>query len=86
MAISQIWTAESKLAVIIENWLVNRLRTRQLFQKKVYIQNKSKANLVLKKHKLIKDLRRKEKALVETAALLVLRKKLSHLNGLDEES
>ena len=109
MTTSQTWTAESKLAVIIETGtltgseLASYCRENGLYPEQIaswkaeFLQsvqpNKSKDKVSIKEAQadkreiksLKKELRRKEKALAETAALLVLRKKFNALYDLDDE-
>ena len=109
MTTSQTWTAESKLAVIIETGTLtsselacycreNGLYPEQIKTwKEEFVQsvqpNKIKDKASIKEAQadkkeiksLKKELRRKEKALAETAALLVLRKKFNALYDLDDE-
>ena len=109
MTTSQTWTAESKLAVIIETGtltgseLASYCRENGLYPEQIaswkaeFLQsvqpNKSKDKVSIKEAQadkreiksLKKELRRKEKALAETAALLVLRKKFNALYDLDNE-
>lgn len=104
------WTAEDKLAVIIETASFNEIqlseycRSKGLFRKQVdqwkdealsgYKNSaqtkKQQSRQRLKDRKIIgelkRDLRRKEKALAETAALLVLSKKCEAIWGVKEEN
>lgn len=106
MTTSQTWTAESKLAVIIETGtltgseLASYCRENGLYPEQIQIwkeesvqPNKIKDKASIKEAQadkreiksLKKELRRKEKALAETPALLVLRKKFNALYDLDDE-
>lgn len=103
------WSAETKLAVIVETAALSEAelsqycREKGLFPEQVHrwkteclegfqtskevekaAQKQAKADKVEIKA-LKKELRHKEKALAETAALLVLRKKLNALLGEDSE-
>ncbi len=104
---SESWSAEAKLATVIETAMMTELelgeycRSKGLFPEQIanwkaaclqgaasVAEQYKEKQLDSKKDKnrikeLEKELRRKEKALAETAALLVLRKKL---NALWEES
>lgn len=104
------WTAEDKLAVIIETAPLNELelseycRSKGLFKKQVdqwkvealsgyqkSVQTKKQQSRHRQEDKkkikqLERELKRKEKALAETAALLVLSKKCEAIWGVDEES
>jgi transposase-like protein len=104
------WSAETKLAVIIEamplseSELSQYCREKGLYPEQVkrwkqeclqgFLSSEATSAAVHRQTKvdraeiktLKKELRRKEKALAETAALLVLRKKLNALWGDDEES
>lgn len=106
---SEHWSAESKLAVIIETAALSESERSQYCREKGLLveqikswkescltafQTSKEQALVAKKQAksdkaeikyLKKDLRIKEKALAETAALLVLRKKLNVLWGEDDE-
>ena len=104
------WTAEDKLAVIIETASFNEVqlseycRSKGLFNNQVEqwkmealsgYQNSSQIKKQQarqrqedkkKINKLERELKRKEKALAETAALLVLSKKCEAIWGVNEES
>ena len=100
----QDWTAEEKLAAVLEaasltdEELGAYLRSKGLHEthlqqwreqmlsglKPIPPQNKKKASDTKRVRELEKDLRRKEKALAETAALLVLKKKAQAIWG-DED-
>ena len=104
------WTAEDKLAVIIETASFNEVqlseycRSKGLFKKQVdqwkvealsgYRKSaqtkKQQSRQRLEDRNKIKqlehELKRKEKALAETAALLVLSKKCEAIWGVDEEN
>lgn len=104
------WTAEDKLAVIIETAPLNEVelseycRSKGLFKKQVdqwkvealsgyqkSVQTKKQQSRHRQEDKkkikqLERELKRKEKALAETAALLVLSKKCEAIWGVDEES
>ncbi len=103
------WTAEDKLAVVIETASFNEVqlseycRSKGLFKKQVEqwkadalsgyqksAQTKKQQSRHLQEDKkrikrLERELKRKEKALAETAALLVLSKKCETIWGEDEE-
>ena len=104
------WTAEDKLAVIIESASFNEVqlseycRSKGLFKKQVNqwkvealsgyrksaqtkkLQSRQRLEDKKKIQKLERELQRKEKALAETAALLVLSKKCEAIWGVNEES
>lgn len=104
------WSAETKLAVIVETMSLTESELSQYCREKgLYLEqvkswkeaclqgfqsNESSSKEVQRQGKadkaeiktLKKELRRKEKALAETAALLVLRKKLNALWEEDEEN
>jgi len=106
---SEHWSAEAKLAVIIETAALSESELSQYCREKGLLveqvknwkesclsgfqTSKEQAQAAKKQAKsdraeikyLKKDLRIKEKALAETAALLVLRKKLNALWGEDDE-
>lgn len=107
---AEYWTAEDKLAVIIETAPLNEVelseycRSKGLFKKQVdqwkvealsgyqkSVQTKKQQSRHRQEDKkkikqLERELKRKEKALAETAALLVLSKKCEAIWGVDEES
>ena len=107
---SEDWTAEDKLAVIIETASFNEVRlseycrSKGLFKKQVdqwkvealsgyrksaqTKKQQSRQHLEDKKKikQLERELNRKEKALAETAALLVLSKKYEAIWGVEEEN
>ena len=109
MSNSTSWTAENKLAIIIETGplteseLAKYCRENGLYPEQIKtwkdefvlgVQAKKVSNKASVKEaqadkreikSLKKELRRKEKALAETAALLVLRKKLNALYDLEDE-
>jgi len=109
MSNSTSWTAENKLAIIIETGplteseLAKYCRENGLYPEQIKawkdefvlgVQTKKVSNKASIKEaqadkreikSLKKELRRKEKALAETAALLVLRKKLNALYDLEDE-
>jgi transposase-like protein len=109
MSNSMSWTAENKLAIIIETGplteseLAKYCRENGLYPEQIKawkdefvlgVQTKKVSNKASIKEaqadkreikSLKKELRRKEKALAETAALLVLRKKLNALYDLEDE-
>ncbi len=104
------WTAEDKLAVIIETASFNEVqlseycRSKGLFKKQVdqwkvealsgyrksaqtkKQQSRQRQEDKKKIKQLEYELKRKEKALAETAALLVLSKKCEAIWGVDEEN
>ena len=103
------WTAENKLAVVIETASLNEVQLseycrgkglfkEQIDQWKISALSGYKNSIQIKKNqvrdrredrqkikKLERELRRKEKALAETAALLVLSKKCEAIWGVNEE-
>ena len=106
---SEDWTAEDKLAVVIETASLNEIQLseycrhkglykEQIEQWKIDALSGYKNSTQMKKtqsltrredkqkiHKLERELNRKEKALAETAALLVLSKKWEAIWGETEE-
>lgn len=104
------WTAEDKLAVIIETASFNEVqlseycRSKGLFKKQIdqwkiealsgysksvktkKQQSRQRSADQKKIKQLERELKRKEKALAETAALLVLSKKCETIWGVDEEN
>ena len=106
---SEDWTAEDKLAVVIETASLNEIQLseycrhkglykEQIDQWKMAALSGYKNSTQIKKtqslyrredkqkiHKLEQELNRKEKALAETAALLVLSKKWEAIWGENEE-
>ena len=106
----EAWTAEDKLAVIIETAPFNEVqlseycRSKGLFKKQVDqwkvealsgYQKSAQTQKQQSRHRqkdkkridqLERELKRKERALAETAALLVLSKKCEAIWGVDEEN
>ena len=69
----------------IAQWKIDSLSGFKSVSQQKKEQNKADKELMIENKKLKKELRRKDKALAETAALLVLRKKLNAFYEAEEE-